>query len=173
MSFNQKTVDRAGSIDAHRLFPQVLPPVVFLLEGDQGGLLLTVEEGTTSRFDGISAILQGLRTRALFHWLADISLGNLLGTGRFLALIGRNAIAKPRSWNSGIANHGLLVCQFQSLWLRTADKDTTYVDRAIDLDLDLRCWKICWQRGISRRDVSPDSLGALFWAAKSRTGQPS
>ncbi|HNR67236.1 MAG TPA: BamA/TamA family outer membrane protein [bacterium] len=174
MSFNQKTVDRAVSrLMRTGYFRQVLPPVVFLSEGDQGGLLLTVEEGTTSRFDGILGYTPGVENESgYFTGLLDISLGNLLGTGRFLAAHWQKRDRKTQElefryrepWIAGLPVS--IGFGFEQLI-----QDTTYVDRAIDLDLDLPLLEnLVGSAGISRRDVSPDSLGsALLGLPKSRT----
>ncbi len=66
-------------------FHQVEEPQVFWTQGEEGGLLLRVVEGTASRFDGLLGYVPAAGgQKGYFTGLLDIALGNLLGTGRAL-----------------------------------------------------------------------------------------
>ena len=74
-----------GRLTKLRYFQQVEEPQVFWTQGDEGGLLLRVVEGTASRFDGLLGYVPDSGAqKGYFTGLLDIALGNLLGTGRTL-----------------------------------------------------------------------------------------
>ncbi|MBN1543469.1 BamA/TamA family outer membrane protein [candidate division KSB1 bacterium] len=146
-------------------FSNVEPAVVFLSDDDRGGLVVVVEEGPTSRFDGILGYNPATETAdGYFTGLLDISLGNLFGTGRSLAAHWQKRDRKTQELEFSyrepwVAGFPLSIgFGFQQLI-----QDTTYVDRSIGFDFDLPILEnlIGFAR-LSRREIAPDSIGSFI-----------
>ena len=154
-------------------FKTVAEPVIFYTSGNEGGLLISVEEGQTSRFDGVLGYTPGgADKKGYFTGLIDISLGNLLGSGRALMAHWQKrdretqdiSLQYREPWLAGLPLHlGLGFAQLI--------QDTTYVQRDLNLDVAvplLENFSVIAQ--INRRDISPDSLGShLLGILRSRT----
>lgn len=154
-------------------FKSVAEPVIFYTAGSEGGLLITVEEGQTSRFDGVLGYTPGTGDeKGYFTGLIDINLGNLLGTGRSMMAHWQKRDRKTQDislqyrepWVAGLPLHlGLGFAQLI--------QDTTYVQRDLSLDLAVPLLEnLAITAQINRREISPDSLGShLLGILKSST----
>lgn len=146
-------------------FRRVAEPTVFLAEGDQGGLLINVEEGNTSSFDGVVGYTPGTgEDTGYFTGLINISLGNLFGTGRsFLAhWQKRDKFSQDMKfhyrepWVAGLPVH--LGGGFSQLI-----QDSTYIEREYGLDATLPLVEGFSVIGdVQRMAILPDSLGSYM-----------
>lgn len=144
-------------------FKRVDEPLLFYSTGDQGGLLLTVEEGQSSRFDGVLGYTPGSSgSQGYFTGLVDISLGNLLGTGRQLRAHWQKKDRQTQDislyyrepWLAGLPLH--VGGGFAQLI-----QDTTYVQRNLSLDIALPLLEnLTILAQVNRSQVIPDSLGS-------------
>jgi outer membrane protein insertion porin family len=154
-------------------FKSVEEPVIFYTAGSDGGLLIRVEEGQSSRFDGVLGYTPGSGDeKGYFTGLIDIALGNLLGTGRALQAHWQKRDRKTQDislgyrepWLAGLPLH--VGAGFAQLI-----QDTTYVQRDLNLDIALPLLdnlSIIVQ--INRQDITPDSLGShLLGILQSKT----
>jgi len=154
-------------------FSRVDEPEVFVAQGNEGGLLLRVEEGNASRFDGVVGYNPGTgEEKGYFTGLIDISLGNLLGTGRSLLAHWQKRDQKTQDlkfhyrepWVAGFpVNIGF---GFDQLI-----QDTTYVQRDLGLDISMPLLEnLNLIATVARSEISPDSLGSyLLGILHSRT----
>jgi outer membrane protein assembly factor BamA len=146
-------------------FKTVEEPVLFYTAGDEGGLLLRVEEGQSSRFDGVLGYTPGSgNDKGYFTGLVDISLGNLLGTGRMLRAHWQKRDQKTQDislyyrepWLAGWPLH--VGTGFSQLI-----QDTTYVQRDLSLDLAVPLLEnLTILTQLSRTDIVPDSVGSYL-----------
>ncbi len=143
------------------MFRRVDPPQVYYIDNSAGGLLIGVEEGPSSRFDGVLGYNPGTDSEGgYFTGLLDISLGNLLGTGRAL----------KAHWQKRDRRTQELAFHYKEPWLfgfpvhvgagfEQLIQDTTYVQREISLDVNLPLSEnLSIVSGVGRVDISPDSL---------------
>ncbi len=147
-------------------FSRVDPPRVFYTQGNEGGLLLSLQEGPTSRFDGVIGYNPGTEEeKGYFTGLLDISLGNLFGTGRSLMVHWQKRDRKTQElefhyrepWVAGWPVH--IGFGFEQLI-----QDTTYVQRELGLDIALPLWEnFTGLARFSRQSISPDSLGSYLY----------
>jgi len=154
-------------------FEQVDEPEVFLAGGNEGGLLLRLKEGNSSRFDGVLGYNPStIAEKGYFTGLIDISLGNLLGTGRSLLAHWQKSDRRSQDakfhyrepWVAGLPmNVGF---GFEQLI-----QDTTYIQRELALDVTLPLSEnLSAIAQLSREETTPDSLGSfLLGIPKSRT----
>ncbi|HNW59787.1 MAG TPA: BamA/TamA family outer membrane protein [bacterium] len=144
-------------------FKKVEEPLLFYTAGEEGGLLLRVEEGQSSRFDGVVGYTPGSNgSKGYFTGLVDISLGNLLGTGRTLYAHWQKkdqqsqdiSLRYREPWLAGWPLH--LGAGFTQLI-----QDTTYVQRDLGLDITMPLLEnLAVQAQASRSEIVPDSLGS-------------
>ena len=144
-------------------FKRVEEPLLFYSAGDQGGLLLTVEEGQSSRFDGVLGYTPGnAGGQGYFTGLVDISLGNLLGTGRQMRAHWQKKDRQTQDislfyrepWLAGLPLH--VGGGFAQLI-----QDTTYVQRNLSLEMALPLLEnLTILAQINRSHIVPDSLGS-------------
>jgi outer membrane protein insertion porin family len=120
------------------IFSRIDEPVLFL-RGRQGGLLLRVEEGKTSTFDGVLGYLPGAAGEGgTVTGLASVSMRNLFGTGRRLSA----------RWQRDDRTSQEIAFRYLEPWVFGApvsvgggflqrQQDSTYVIRAFDGRVDL------------------------------------
>ncbi len=169
--------EKVASIPARLIklgyFEQVDEPEVFWASGNEGGLLLRLKEGNSSRFDGVLGYNPATTSeKGYFTGLIDISLGNLLGTGRSLLAHWQKRDRKSQDakfhyrepWVAGLpVNVGF---GFEQLI-----QDTTYIQRELALDITLPLSEnLSAIAQLSREETTPDSLGSyLLGIPRSRT----
>jgi len=146
-------------------FYRVEPPQVFLATEQEGGLLLRVQEGNSSRFDGVVGYSPGTgEEKGYFTGLIDISLGNLFGSGRSLMAhwqkrdrASQDLMFRYREpWIAGYPVH--LGFGFQQLI-----QDSTYIQRDYGLDAELPLLDNFSVLGsIKNNSILPDSMGSYF-----------
>jgi outer membrane protein assembly factor BamA len=154
-------------------FEQVEEPQVFLAEKNKGGLLIKLKEGKTSRFDGVLGYNPGAGEESgYFTGLLDISLGNLLGTGRSILAHWQKRDQKTQD----------LKFHYQEPWVagfpvsvgfgfEQLIQDTTYIQRDIGFDLAMPLLEnFTVHTRVAQTEISPDSLGSyLLLIPKSRS----
>ncbi len=164
--YNRRKVDRITQrLMRTGFFSRVDEPEVFVAHGNEGGLLLRVEEGKASRFDGVVGYTPGVgEEKGYFTGLIDISLGNLFGTGRSLLARWQKRDQKTQDLKfyyrePWVAGWPLSVgAGFDQLI-----QDTTYVQRDWVLDLSLPLLEnLNLIAGFTRMDISPDSVGSFI-----------
>ncbi len=144
-------------------FDEVEEPQVFWTRANEGGLLLTVKEGNASRFDGVLGYVPATGTqKGYFTGLLDISIGNLLGTGRSLLAHWQQRdqktqdikLAYTEPWIAGLP----LSC---GVGFSQLIQDTTYVQRELGLNLTAPLLENLALIGqVSSLSISPDSIGS-------------
>lgn len=144
-------------------FRRVDPAQVFLANDDEGGLLITVEEGNTSKFDGVVGYTPGVANeKGYFTGLVDISIGNLFGTGRSLQAhwqkkdkASQDMLFHYREpWVGGLPLH--VGGGFQQLI-----QDTTYIQRDFGMDIMLPLVEnFSVVADVKKMSILPDSLGS-------------
>lgn len=144
-------------------FRRVELPQVFLATEAEGGLLLRVEEGNSSRFDGVVGYTPGTgEEKGYFTGLIDISLGNLFGSGRLLMAhwqkrdrSSQDLMFRYREpWTLGYPVH--IGFGFQQLV-----QDSTYIQRDYGVDLELPLLdNLSVLASIKNNSILPDSLGS-------------
>ena len=172
--YHQDKVDRIPDrLMRTGYFSRVDPPRVFYTQGNEGGLLLSLQEGPSSRFDGVIGYNPGTeQEKGYFTGLLDISLGNLFGTGRALQVHWQKRDRKTQElefhyrepWVAGWPVH--VGFGFEQLI-----QDTTYVQRELGLDIAMPLWEnFTGLARFSRQSISPDSLSSyLFGIPHSNT----
>ena len=146
---------------------QVEEPEVFWSSGQEGGLLVRVKEGNSSRFDGILGYVPATTDeKGYFTGLIDISLGNLLGTGRALEAHWQKRDQKTQDiklsfwepWVAGLpVNAGLAFSQLI--------QDTTYVQRDLQFNLAMPLLEnLSITAQLASQAITPDSVGSYVFA---------
>jgi len=158
-------------------FESVEEPRVFWTQADEGGLLLQVKEGNTSKFDGILGYIPASGDqKGYFTGLLDISLGNLMGTGRTVQAHWQKRDQKTQDlklayWEPWLA--GLPVSA--GIGFSQLIQDTTYVQREFGLNFTaplLENLSIVGQ--LAQLSISPDSVGSyVLGLLNSRTNTAS
>lgn len=154
-------------------FRKVGEPDVFWTKGDEGGLLITVEEGNTSSFDGVVGYTPGTdEEKGYFTGLINIHLGNLFGTGRAFTAhwqkrdrFSQDMMFHYREpWVAGFPAH--IGIGFNQLI-----QDSTYIQRDFGLDLLLPLVESFSLLGdVKKTSILPDSLGShMLGIPKSET----
>ncbi|MBN1465535.1 BamA/TamA family outer membrane protein [candidate division KSB1 bacterium] len=154
-------------------FRRVHEPTVFLAEGDAGGLLLQVEEGNTSSFDGVVGYSPGTDVeKGYFTGLININLGNLFGTGRAFAAYWQKRDRSSQDmtfhyqepWVAGLPLH--LGAGFSQLI-----QDSTYIQREYGFDLTMPLLEnVAVIADAKKMSILPDSMGSyLLGIPKSET----
>ncbi|HPG39226.1 MAG TPA: POTRA domain-containing protein [bacterium] len=154
-------------------FDEVYEPEVFLASKNEGGLIIRVNEGNASKFDGVLGYNPATeKEKGYVTGLIDISLGNLLGTGRSLLV----------HWQKRDRQSQDLKFYYKEPWVAGIPltvgggfeqliQDTTYIQRDLAMDFSLPLYEnFTAIAGIARNETSPDSLGTyLLGIPKSRT----
>ncbi len=147
-------------------FTRVDEPQVFLSSQNEGGLLIRIEEGNASKFDGVVGYNPATATeKGYLTGLVNISIGNLLGTGRSLLVHWQKRDRKTQDmkfhyrepWVAGFpVSVGF---GFQQLI-----QDTTYIQRDIGLDVSMPLMEnFSVLSEFSRTEITPDSLGSFIF----------
>lgn len=151
---------------------EIQPPQIYIKEDGRTGLLVTVEEGNANQFDGVVGYTPGTITRkGYFTGLLNLSLGNLLGTGRKVNANWQKKDRQSQSlafgyfepWVLGFPLHTGF--QFNQLI-----QDTTYIQRNWNGEIQFPLSDNFYMFGrIGWQGVFPDSMGmALFNIPPSR-----
>ena len=172
--FSQKKVARIRTrLLKLGYFESVEEPEVYLDSGNRGGLLIRVKEGKASKLDGVLGYNPETETeKGYFTGLLDLSLGNLLGTGRSLAA----------HWEKRDQRTQELFFHYKEPWVAGLPinigfgfdqliQDTTYVQRDWQMNFELPISEglSAFTRG-HRIEITPDSLGSvMFGLPNSRT----
>jgi outer membrane protein insertion porin family len=146
-------------------FARVYPPKLYWSEGNEGGLLLQVEEGPSSRFDGILGYNPGTdEEKGYFTGLLEISLGNLLGTGRSLFVHWQKRDRKTQEMEFRYREPWVAKLPFHvGVHFAQLIQDTTYIERNMAMDFELPIsYNLSAVANISRRQVTPDSVGSYI-----------
>lgn len=144
-------------------FEEVQEPQVFWTQANEGGLLLNVKEGNSSRFDGVLGYVPATTTqKGYFTGLLDISIGNLLGTGRSLLAHWQQRdqktqdikLAYTEPWIAGLP----VSC---GVGFSQLIQDTTYVQREMGLNLTAPLLEnLSLISQVTSLSISPDSIGS-------------
>jgi len=147
-------------------FKEVDLPQIYIKEDGRSGLLVTVEEGNANQFDGVVGYTPGTITRkGYFTGLLNLSLGNLLGTGRKVSANWQKKDRQSQSlafsylepWVLGFPLHTSF--QFNQLI-----QDTTYIQRNWIGELQFPFSDNFYTFGrIGWQGVFPDSIGMLLF----------
>lgn len=147
-------------------FTRVDEPQVFLSAKNEGGLLILVQEGNASTFDGVVGYNPATATeKGYVTGLINISIGNLLGTGRSLLVHWQKRDRKTQDmkfhyrepWVGGFpVSVGF---GFQQLI-----QDTTYIQRDLGFDISMPLMEnFSILSEFSRSEITPDSLGSFLF----------
>jgi len=147
-------------------FKWVNPPKLLWQPNRTGRLVIEVAEGNYNQFNGVIGYNPGTGTEDGFvTGLIDIAFGNLFGTGRQIDVHWQKKTEKSQDlrlryvepWVAGIPlNAGVSFAQ--------EIQDTIYVQRSLGLDLQFAFNdNLTLFSDLSKRDVSPDSLGSLLF----------
>lgn len=145
-------------------FKWVNPPKLEWRDNGAGKLIIELAEGNNNRFDGVVGYNPPAgNNKGFVTGLVNISFRNLLGTGRQIEAHWERRAEETQElqfryvepWVAGLPiNLGL---SFQQLI-----QDTSYVQRSLGLEARLLFNEnLSFFSGVSKRDVSPDSLGVL------------
>ena len=171
--YDQKKVDQIRPrLMRTGFFEYVEEPQVFLADKNEGGLLIRLKEGNAGKFDGVLGYNPGTDDAAgYFTGLIDISLGNLLGTGRSLLAHWQKRDQKTQD----------LKFHYQEPWIagypvsagfgfQQLIQDTTYIQRDIGLDIEMPLFEnFSIQSEFAQTEIIPDSIGNyLLLIPKSR-----
>jgi outer membrane protein assembly factor BamA len=154
-------------------FRRVHEPTVYLAEGVEGGLLINVEEGNTSSFDGVVGYTPGTsEEKGYFTGLINVNLGNLFGTGR----------AFSAHWQKRDKTSQDMMFHYQEAWVGGLPlhlgagfdqliQDSTYVQREYGLDASVPLVESFSVIGaVKKMSILPDSMGSyLLGVPKSET----
>jgi outer membrane protein insertion porin family len=159
----EKTLQIQSRLMKLGFFRRVEPAQVFLAKEDKGGLLINVEEGNTSKFDGVVGYSPGTGDdKGYFTGLVDISLGNLFGTGRSLLAhwqkkdkASQDMLFHYREpWVAGFPVH--IGGGFQQLI-----QDSTYIQREYGFDIMLPLVEsFSVVADLKKASILPDSMGS-------------
>ncbi|MBN2088501.1 BamA/TamA family outer membrane protein [candidate division KSB1 bacterium] len=145
---------------------EVQTPQIYIKEDGRSGLLITVQEGNANQFDGVVGYTPGTITRkGYFTGLLNLSLGNLLGTGRKVSANWQKKDRQSQSlafsyfepWILGFPLHTSF--QFNQLI-----QDTTYIQRNWIGEIQFPFSDNFYTFGrIGWQGVFPDSIGMLLF----------
>ncbi len=148
-------------------FRKVDEPQIILNSQGKGELLINVEEGNMNNVDGVVGYNppnQNLE-KGYFTGLIDISLANLMGTGRQIDAF----------WEKKDRKSQQLKFRYLEPWIlgqplhiggsfRQLVQDTSFIKRnwTFDVNYDLS-ENVVLFTNIGREQISPDSLGKIIW----------
>ncbi len=165
--YQQRRIDKiAPQLLRLGYFKWVNPPQLEWLPDSTGRLVIELAEGSSNRFDGVLGYNPPVgNSRGFVTGLIDISFRNLFGTGRQIDARWERRTARTQQlrfrylepWVAGLPLNAAI--RFEQLI-----QDTIFVQREIGLEASYRINEnVSLLAGVSRRDVSPDSLGqAVF-----------
>ncbi|MCB2203247.1 BamA/TamA family outer membrane protein [bacterium] len=136
--------DKIGDIrrrlERLQYFASVREPQLYVRDDSVGGLLISVEEGSTNRFDGVVGYqpAAGEEGSGYFTGLVDVQFGNLFGTGRQLSA----------RWEKATQESSELELHYLEPWIMgfpvniaagffQRQQDSAYVRRAADGEIRL------------------------------------
>jgi len=143
-------------------FQTVDPPELYLKQNGIAGLLIKVQETRANQFDGVIGYIPGTTTKkGYFTGLLDLSLGNLLGTGRKISTHWEKKSRETQEFTFGYWEPWLLNYpvhagfQFQQLI-----QDSTYLQRNWEGKIELPLTEnLSAFTQFGTQSVIPDSLG--------------
>lgn len=143
-------------------FQTVDPPELYLKENGVAGLLIKVQESRANQFDGVIGYIPGTSTqKGYFTGLLDLSLGNLLGTGRKISAHWEKKSRESQAFTFGYLEPWILNYpvhagfQFQQLI-----QDSTYLQRNWEGKIELPITEnLSAFTQFGTQSVIPDSLG--------------
>jgi outer membrane protein insertion porin family len=142
---------------------EVEEPELFWTTGQDGGLLVRVKEGNSSRFDGILGYVPATTdAKGYFTGMIDISLGNLLGSGRALEAHWQKRDQKTQDiklsyWEPWIAGIPVSAGAAFSQLIQ----DTTYVQRDLQFNSAMPLLEnLSITAQLANQSITPDSLGS-------------
>jgi outer membrane protein assembly factor BamA len=172
--YNSNKVDHISErLNKLGFFKKISPPQIFWISKDEGGLFLDVEEGNSSKFDGILGYNPGNTGKGgYFTGLIDISLGNLFGTGRIMQAHMQKRDQKSQDLKfyyrePWVASYPISIGGgFEQLI-----QDSTYVQRKMTLDVNMPLIENFSLHGeLARVEITPDSIGSyVLGITRSRT----
>lgn len=147
-------------------FKWVNPPELVMQKDSTAKLIIELKEGSSNRVDGVIGYNPPAgNSKGFLTGLLNLSFGNLLGTGRHLEVHWERKTQKTQElrfrylepWVAGWPLH--IGFSFEQLI-----QDTSYVQRSLALDFQVLFneYLSLFSR-ISKRDISPDSLGAVLF----------
>jgi len=149
-----------------RFLKAVELPQLYFKEDGRAGLLIPIQEGNANQFDGVVGYTPGTATqKGYFTGLLNLSLGNLLGTGRKITAYWQKKSRQSQSlsfsylepWIAGFPVHGGF--QFQQLI-----QDTTYLQRDLTLETQVPLTEhFTAFLKLTRQTVLPDSIGMVWF----------
>jgi len=165
--YNQKNISKISRrLLKLGFFNQVDEPQIFVNSTGKGELLLRVAEGNMNNIDVVVGYNPGVTNqKGYFTGLINISLTNLLGTGRQIDAYWEKKDLKSQQlkfrylepWVGGLPVH--IGGSFQQLI-----QDTSYVKRNWTLDVVLPVSdNVNIFSNIGNESISPDSIGAVLW----------
>ncbi|MDZ7725517.1 MAG: BamA/TamA family outer membrane protein [candidate division KSB1 bacterium] len=144
-------------------FKKVYPPDVFISNKNKGGISIHVNEGKTSKFDGVVGYTPATEfEKGYFTGLVDIEMGNLFGTGRSVKI----------HWQKRDQNSQDLEIYYREPWVagyplhigsgfNQLIQDSTYIEREFMADFE---WPLIESFSIvsslTRSLIIPDSIGS-------------
>lgn len=174
-SFDQRRVDKIPArLTRLGFFRQIEKPDIILGENNRGILLIKVEEGNASKLDGLLGYNPGSGyAPGYFTGLIDLTLGNLLGTGRAIEAHWQKRDRKTQEFRFGYREPWILGYPLHAgLFFEQLIQDTSYIQRSWRFQQQLPLLEnLTGFIGVGRTTVQPDSLGSLLWGIPaSRTG---
>ncbi len=154
-------------------FKWVNPARLEQLPGGRNRLVLEVAEGNQNRFDGIVGYNPATANSSGFvSGLLDFSFGNLFGTGRQLAVRWERQTQETQELRFSYLEPWVGGWPLQaSFHFEQLIQDTSYIDREVALGLGYRISEsLNLTAGISRTDISPDSIGAIRFGIQPSSG---
>ncbi len=152
----------ASGLSRLGIFKNVKEPEILKAEGDSLYLLIEVEEGNSTRFDGVVGYVPqstAIKGDGYFTGLLDLTFGNLFGTARRFSV----------HWKKADINSEEFLMSYTEPWifgwpldvgtaLERQVRDTTYIEWKNHLDLRLRLTdKFSLLGNLYRTSVTPDS----------------
>lgn len=155
------------------LFKAVDQPAIYRTRAGEYGLSIRIQEGNPNKFDGVIGYTPGTaKIRGYFTGLLNLSLGNLLGTGRQVDARWQKKDRDSQElgfyymepWLLGYPVH----CGFE---FQQKIQDTTYIQRNWFLEIQLPLSEnFTAFSKIGLQQIRPDSLGTvLYGIPKSNT----
>jgi outer membrane protein insertion porin family len=165
--YNQQKIDKIQPrLMKLGYFKWVNPPELVMQKDSTGKLIIELEEGSSNRIDGVIGYNPpAANSDGFVTGLLDLKFGNLLGTGRHIEAHWERRTQKTQElrfrylepWVAGWPLRAGF--SFEQLI-----QDTSYVQRSLGLDFQvLFDENLSLFTRISKRDISPDSLGAVLF----------
>lgn len=166
-SFDQRRIDKIpGRLMRLGFFRQVEKPSIILGDNNRGILQINVEEGNASKVDGLLGYNPGTDlSPGYFTGLIDLTLGNLLGTGRAIEVHWQKRDRKTQEFSFGYREPWVLGYPVHSGFsFEQLIQDTSYIQRSWQFQSELPLLEnLTGFIGLSRTTVQPDSLGSQLW----------